>query len=73
MAQRKNMQLIQKRLYFLNNFLFIIHALIKKFIINLNYFIKYALQQNRKLISLFYRNETSFKQALNKVKRNAKI
>ena len=35
MAQRKNMQLMQKRLYFLNNFLFIIHSLIKTFIINL--------------------------------------
>lgn len=53
------MQLAQKRLYFLNNFLFIIQALIKNFIINLIYLIKYALQQNRKLVSLSHRNETS--------------
>lgn len=51
------MQLMQKRLYFLNNFLFIIQSLIKNFIINLVYLIKYALQQSRKLVSLFHRNE----------------
>ena len=62
MAQRKNMQGMQKRLYFQKIILFIIQALIKNFIINLIYLIKYALQQNRKLVSLFYRNETSFKQ-----------
>ena len=56
------MQQVQKRLYFLNNFLFIIQLLIKNFIINLIYLIKCTLQQNRKLVSLFYRNETSFKQ-----------
>ena len=39
--------------------MFIIHIVIKTFIINLIYLIKYALQQSRKLISLFYRNETS--------------
>ena len=61
MAQRKNMQLMQKRLYFLNIILFIIQLLIKTFIINLIYLIKCTLQQNRKLVSLFYRNETSFK------------
>ena len=60
------MQGMQKRLYFLNSFLFIIQSLIKNFIINLIYLVKYALQQNRKLVSLFYRNETS----LNKVERN---
>ena len=54
---------MQKRLYFLNIILFIIQLLIKIFIINLIYLIKYALQQNRKLVSLFHRNE----QALNKV------
>ena len=56
------MQLIQKRLYFLNKILLNIQSLIKNFIIDLSYLIKYALQQNRKLVSLFYRNETSFKQ-----------
>ena len=56
------MQGKQKRLYFQKIILFIIQALIKTFIINLIYLIKYALQQNRKLVSLFYRNETSFKQ-----------
>ena len=56
------MQLMQKRLYFQKIILFNIHIVIKNFIINLIYFIKYALQQNRKLLSLFYRNETSFKQ-----------
>lgn len=53
------MQLMQKRLYFQKINLFIIQSLIKNFIINLIYLIKYALQQNRKLVSLFYRNETS--------------
>ena len=57
---------MQKRLYFQKIILFIIQLLIKNFIINLIYLIKYALQQNRKLVSLFYRNETS----LNKVERN---
>ena len=57
---------MQKRLYFQKIILFIIHIVIKTFIINLIYLIKYALQQNRKLVSLFYRNETS----LNKVERN---
>lgn len=47
MAQRKVMQLMQKRLYFLNIILFIIHIVIKKFIINLIYLIKYALQQSK--------------------------
>ena len=51
------MQLMQKRLYFLNKILFIIHIVIKTFIINLIYLIKRALQQNRKLVSLFHRNE----------------
>ena len=53
------MQLMQKRLYFQKIILFIIHIVIKIFIINLIYLIKYALQQKRKLVSLFYRNETS--------------
>ena len=58
---------MQKRLYFSKIILFIIQSLIKNFIINLIYLIKCALQQNRKLVSLFYRNE----QALNnKGKRN---
>ena len=52
---------MQKRLYFQKIILFNIHIVIKNFIINLSYLIKYALQQNRKLVSLFYRNETSFK------------
>ena len=43
---------MQKRLYFLNINLFIIHIVIKNFIINLIYLIKKALQQNRKLVSL---------------------
>ena len=60
------MQLMQNRLYFQKIILFIIQSLIKIFIINLIYLIKCALQQNRKLVSLFYRNETS----LNKVERN---
>lgn len=51
------MQLMQKRLYFLNNFLFIIHTVIKNFIINLIYLIKCSLQQSRKLVSLFHRKE----------------
>lgn len=54
------MQLMQKRLYFLNKILLNIHIVIKNFIINLIYLIKYALQQSRKLVSLFYRNEISF-------------
>ena len=49
------MQLMQKRLYFQKIILFIIHIVIKTFIINLIYLIKCALQQNRKLVSLFYR------------------
>ena len=53
------MQQVQKRLYFLNNFLFIIQLLIKKSIIDLIYLIKYALQQNRKLVSLFYRKRAT--------------
>ena len=53
------MQLMQKRLYFLNNFLFIIHIVIKTFIINIIYLIKYALQQSIKLVSLFHRKQTS--------------
>ena len=60
------MQRMQKRLYFQKIILFIIHIVIKNFIINLIYLIKCALQQNRKLLSLFHRNE----QALNKVERN---
>ena len=60
------MQLMQKRLYFQKIILFIIHIVIKNFIINLIYSTESALQQNRKLVSLFHRNE----QALNKVERN---
>ena len=52
------MQSMQKRLYFLNNFLFNIHIVIKNFIINLIYLIKCTLQQNRKSVSLSHRNET---------------
>ena len=52
---------MQKRLYFLNINLFIIHIVIKNFIINLNYLIKKALQQNRKLVSLFHRKRIASK------------
>lgn len=62
------MQLAQKRLYFLNNFLFIIQALIKNFIIDLIYLIKCALQQSRKLVSLFHRNETALNKEIHHVK-----
>ena len=48
---------MQKRLYFLNINLFIIHIVTKNFIINLIYLIKKALQQNRKLVSLFHRKQ----------------
>ena len=40
MQQHKNMQEAQKRLYFQKIILFIIHIVIKNFIINLNYLIK---------------------------------
>ena len=60
------MQGLQKRLYFQKIILFNIQLLIKNFIINLTYLIEYALQQKRKLLSLFHRNETS----LNKEARN---
>ena len=49
------MQLMQKRLYFQKIILFNIHIVIKTFIINLIYLIKYALQQSRKSVSLFHR------------------
>ena len=52
---------MQKRLYFLNINLFIIHIVIKNFIINLNYLIKKALQQNRKLVSLSHRKRIASK------------
>ena len=58
---------MQKRLYFQKIILFIIQLLIKNFIINLIYLIKYALQQNRKLVYCFI----EMKQALNKVEHYA--
>ncbi len=50
---------MQKRLYFLKIKIVIIQVLIKTFTINLNYLIKCALQQSRKLLSLFHRQQNA--------------